>query len=220
MREQTIQAIEKEQIIAILRGILPKDIIQTAEALYRGGIRLMEITFDRSGEIAPEVTCESIAKIAEAFAGKICVGAGTVTTLEDVEMAHRAGAAFLISPNTNEAVIRRTVELDMVSIPGALTPTEIVAAHDAGADFVKLFPAGNMGAAYVKAVCAPLNDIRMLAVGGINAKNAADYVKAGCRGVGVGGNLANRSWIEKGEFDKIEAVARELVDALDAKGEF
>lgn len=217
MREQTIQAIKEGKIIAILRGVFPMDIVQTAEALYRGGIRLMEITFDRSGTIPSEVTCESISRASKAMAGRMLVGAGTVTTITDVEMAHRAGAKFLISPNTNEVVIRRTVELDMVSIPGSLTPTEIVAAHEAGADFVKLFPAGNMGAAYVKAVCAPLNDIRIMAVGGINAKNAAEYIQAGACGVGVGGNLANLSWIENGEFDKIEAAARELVGTVNAK---
>lgn len=219
MRTTTIQAIENHQIIAILRGILPKDIIRTAEALYRGGIRLVEITFDRSGTIPPEVTCESIAMISEALAGKMLVGAGTVTTVADVEMAHKAGAKFLISPNTNDSVIRRTVELGMVSIPGALTPTEIVTAHDAGADFVKLFPAGNMGPGYVKAVCAPLNDIRILAVGGISAKNASEYIKAGSCGIGVSGNLANRTWIESSEFEKIESTARELFEAVNAKGE-
>lgn len=219
MLENTIQAIAQEQVIAILRGIQPKDIVQTAEALYRGGIRLMEITFDRSGVIPAEVTCASISLASEALAGKVLVGAGTVTTVEHVEMAYRAGAKFLISPNMNESVIRRTVELGIVSIPGALTPTEIVAAHEAGAHFVKLFPAGNMGPAYVKAVCAPLNDIRILAVGGINAKNAGEFIKAGSCGIGVSGNLANRSWIENGEFDRIEAVARELVEAVHAKGE-
>lgn len=219
MREHTIQTIAQQQIIAILRGIQPKDIVQTAEALYRGGIRLMEITFDRSGKIPNEVTCESITLASKAMEGKMLVGAGTVTTIEHVEAAHRAGAKFLISPDMNEDVIRRTVELGMVSIPGALTPTEIVSAHEAGADYVKLFPAGNMGPGYVKAVCAPLNDIRILAVGGINAANAADYMKAGSCGIGVSGNLANRAWIENGEFDKIEFTARELVNAVHSKGE-
>jgi len=148
----------------------------------------------------------------------MAVGAGTVTSVCDAEMACEAGAKFLIAPNTDEKVIRRTVELGMVSIPGALTPTEIVAAYNAGADFVKVFPAGNMGPGYVKAVCAPLSDIPLLAVGGINAQNAVEYVKAGCVGVGVGGNLANRKWIEAGEFDRIEEAARELVNALVRKG--
>lgn len=218
MRSQTIQLIENERIIAIIRGVQPKDIVQTAEALYRGGIRLMEITFDRSGTIPHETTCESIAIASKAMDGKMLIGAGTVTSTEIVELAHRAGAKFLISPNMNESVIRRTTQLGMVSIPGALTPTEIIAAHEAGADFVKLFPAGNMGTAYVKSICTPLNDIRIMAVAGITPANAADYMRAGCCGIGVSGNLSNCSWIENGEFDKIESSAREFVQAMHSEG--
>ena len=100
----------------------------------------------------------------------------------------------------------------MVSMPGAMTPTEIVTAHDAGAEFVKLFPAADLGAGYVKAVRAPLSHIKLLAVGGVSEKNFADFLKAGVVGAGVGGNLANRTWIENGEFDKITEVARQLVE--------
>ena len=110
-------------------------------------------------------------------------------------------------------VIRRTVELGMVSMPGAMTPTEIVVAHDAGAEFVKLFPAANLGTDYVKAIRAPLSHIKLLAVGGVSEKNFADFLKVGMVGAGVGGNLANRSWIEAGEFDKITQTARALLSA-------
>ena len=97
-------------------------------------------------------------------------------------------------------MIKRTRELGLVSMPGALTPSEIMTAHRAGADFVKLFPAADMGPGYLKAVRAPLNHIKLMAVGGINEKNAGDFLAAGAAGVGVGGNLANRAWIEAGEF--------------------
>ena len=138
-------------------------------------------------------------------------GAGTVTSLEMVELAKNAGARFIVSPDTNEAVIRATAAAGMVSMPGALTPTEIVTAHACGADFVKLFPAATQGIAYLKAITAPLNHIRLLAVGGVTEKNAADFLAAGAVGLGVGGNLVNKSWIASGEFDKITACAKEFI---------
>lgn len=214
MRERIVQSIEEGRVIAILRGVPLEDILPTARALYAGGIRHMEVTFDQSGRIPAEVTCESIAKVAGEFEKEMFVGAGTVVCTQQVALAKQAGAQFLISPNTDEKVIRSTVEMGMASIPGALTPTEIMNAHAFGADFVKIFPAGSMGAGYVKAVCAPINSVKMLAVGGVNAKNAMDFIHAGCCGVGVGGNLANLKWIAAGEFNKIEAAARELVLAL------
>ena len=127
-----------------------------------------------------------------------------------------AGGLFIISPDTNTDVIKRTRELGLVSMPGALTPSEIMTAHRAGADFVKLFPAADMGPGYLKAVRAPLNHIKLMAVGGINEKNAGDFLAAGAAGVGVGGNLANRAWIEAGEFGKITAAASALVSAVAA----
>ena len=114
----------------------------------------------------------------------------------------------------NEAVIARTRELGMVSMPGALTPTEIVKAYNAGADIVKVFPIGNLGAGYLKAVKAPLSHIPMAAVGGVNEKNAADFIKAGAAGLGVGGNLVNKEWIANGEWDKITALAQAFTDAV------
>ena len=100
----------------------------------------------------------------------------------------------------------------LVAMPGALTPTDAVAAHEAGAKFVKIFPAGTFGAEYVKALVAPLSHIPFLAVGGISPDNVADFMRAGCIGAGVGGNLTNREWIAAGKWDKIENAARQLVE--------
>lgn len=140
------------------------------------------------------------------------VGAGTVLNTKQVELTAQAGGSYIIAPNVDVNVIRRTVELGMVSMPGAMTPTEIVVAHDAGAEFVKLFPAANLGTDYVKAIRAPLSHIKLLAVGGVSEKNFADFLKVGMVGAGVGGNLANKTWIENGEYGKITEVARQLVD--------
>lgn len=214
MRDQVIQAIETEKVIAIVRGVSPDQCMRVADALYAGGIRLMEVTFDQKNPASFRTTADAIAAIGKAYEGRMLVGAGTVTTTELVELTAEAGGKYVISPDVNVDVIRRTRELGMVSLPGAMTPTEVMTAHRAGADFVKLFPAGNLGTAYVKAVRAPISHVKLLAVGGINEDNVADFLRAGMVGAGVGGNLANKKWIEAGEFDKITETARKLLEAV------
>lgn len=215
MREQVIKWVEQHKIIAIVRGAEPAKCAAVAKALYDGGIRLMEITYDQAHPESWKDTAAAIGQVNTDYAGKLLVGAGTVTTPELVEMTAAVGGNFIISPDTDLAVIKKTLELGLVSMPGALTPTEIKAAHSAGADFVKLFPISNMGPGYLKAVRAPLNHIKMMAVGGINEKNMRDYLDAGACGFGIGGNLANKKWIAAGEFDKIAAVAREMVNVIE-----
>ena len=214
MRDQVIQAIEAEKVIAIVRGVSPDQCMRVADALYAGGIRLMEVTFDQKNPASFRTTADAIAAIGKAYEGRMLVGAGTVTTTELVELTAEAGGKYVISPDVNVDVIRRTRELGMVSLPGAMTPTEVMTAHRAGADFVKLFPAGNLGTAYVKAVRAPISHVKLLAVGGINEDNVADFLRAGMVGAGVGGNLANKKWIEAGDFGKITETARKLLEAV------
>ena len=214
MRDQVIQAIETEKVIAIVRGVSPDQCMRVADALYAGGIRLMEVTFDQKNPASFRTTADAIAAIGKAYEGRMLVGAGTVTTTELVELTAEAGGKYVISPDVNVDVIRRTRELGMVSLPGAMTPTEVMTAHRAGADFVKLFPAGNLGTAYVKAVRAPISHVKLLAVGGINEDNVADFLRAGMVGAGVGGNLANKKWIEAGDFGKITETARKLLEAV------
>ena len=211
MREQLIQKVLDKKIVAIVRGVYGEDCVKLAQALYEGGIELLEVTFDQAKPDELTRTSDSIKLLVECLGDKMVFGAGTVTTVEMLELAKNAGAKFIVSPDTNEEVIRATVAAGMVSMPGALTPTEVVTAHRWGADFVKLFPAGTQGTAYFKAVTAPLNHIRMLAVGGVNEKNIADFLAAGAVGAGVGGNLVNKTWIKNGEFDKITTVAKEFV---------
>lgn len=210
-RETIIQKVLQAKVIAIVRGVYGEDCLKLAQALYAGGIDLMEVTFDQSNPAAFHRTSDTITLLSREMHRKMLIGAGTVTSLETLELAKKAGAKFIVSPDTNASVIRATIDADMVSMPGAMTPTEIVTAHALGADFVKVFPTANLGAGYIKAVCAPLNHIPMLAVGGVNEKNIAEFLKAGCVGAGVGGNLVNKEWIKAGEFDKITAVAKEFV---------
>jgi 2-dehydro-3-deoxyphosphogluconate aldolase/(4S)-4-hydroxy-2-oxoglutarate aldolase len=210
MREQIIQKVLDKKIVAIVRGVYGEDCVNLARALCEGGIELLEVTFDQSKPESLNRTSDTIRQLVQALGDRMIFGAGTVTTLEMLELARNAGARFVVSPDTNEEVIKATVAAGMVSMPGALTPTEIVTAHRYGADFVKLFPAGTQGTAYFKAVTAPLNHIRLLAVGGVNEKNIADFMAAGAVGAGVGGNLVNKTWIANGEFDKITALAKEF----------
>lgn len=142
------------------------------------------------------------------------VGAGTVITPEQVSMTYNAGGHYLVTPTTQPEIIRMGKALGMGLYPGAFSPSEILEAWKAGADAVKVFPAGSLGPGYIKAVRAPLGHIPLMAVGGVNEKNAAEYMKAGCVGIGVGGNLVNREWIENGEWDKVTALAREFIKAV------
>lgn len=211
-QQEITQRVLEEKVIAIVRGVETAQCMKVAEALYAGGIRLMEVPFNAKDPSGDETTAACIAALAEKYGESMLVGAGTVLNTRQVELTAKAGGKYIIAPNVDVDVIRRTVELGMVSMPGAMTPTEIMVAHQAGAGFVKLFPAANLGTDYVKAIRAPLGQIKLLAVGGVSEKNFADFLKVGVVGAGVGGNLANKTWIENGEFDKITEVARQLVE--------
>ena len=210
MREAIIQKVLDKKIVAIVRGVYGEDALGLAKALYAGGVELLEVTFDQSKPEALEQTSDTIRMLVEELGDKMAFGAGTVTSLEMLELAKNAGAQFIVSPDTNEEVIKATVAGGMVSMPGALSPTEIVTAYRYGADFVKVFPTANLGASYIKAIRGPINHIRLLAVGGVNEKNIGEFLKAGVNGAGVGGNLVNKEWIKNGEFDKITALAEEF----------
>jgi len=204
----TMERILKEKIVAIIRGIHSEYIIDTVQALVDGGIRCVEVTFNAKSAEASLDTLVSIRKIKEYFGEEVSVGAGTVLTVKNVVDAYEAGAEFMISPNTNEEVIKKSKELGVVSIPGAVTPTEIITAYEMGADIVKLFPAATLGLGYIKAITGPINHIPLTAVGGVHADNAQDFLDAGCAGVSVGGNLVNKKLIEAGRFEEITALAK------------
>ena len=212
MRETIIQKILADKAIAIVRGFYEEECLNLAKALQAGGINLLEVTFDQRDAAERQRTVETLKLLNRELGDKMAFGAGTVTTVEMVRMAKEAGAKFIISPDTDEAVIRATVEAGMVSIPGALTPTEIKQAYTYGADFVKLFPAGNMGAAYLKAVTAPLSHIRILAVGSVDGNNVRDYLEAGAVGAGVASCLFKKEWIKAGQWDRITEASKTFCD--------
>jgi len=211
MREDIIKKIEEKKIVAIVRGVYGEDCYKLAEALYAGGIELMEVTFDQSHPESLNRTSDTVKMLVDRLGDKMAFGAGTVTSLEMLDLAEKAGAQFIVSPDVNEKVIKKTVADGLVSLPGALTPTEVLTAHSYGADFVKLFPTSNLGTSYIKAIRGPINHVKMIAVGGVNENNVAEFLAAGCCGAGVGGNLVNKKWIADGEFDKITELAKTFI---------
>lgn len=214
MRDRVIQKILDEKVIAIVRGIYDEECLNLAKALHEGGVNLLEVTFDQKGHEERLRTVSTIKLLNEKLGEMMAFGAGTVTTVEMVEMAKEAGSKFIISPDTNEDVIRATIAQDMVSVPGALTPTEISQAHRFGADFVKVFPVSNMGVSYIKNVTAPLSHVRMLAVGGVDGSNVNNYMKAGAVGVGVAGCLFKKEWVKAGEWERITEATKAFVGIL------
>lgn len=213
--KNVIEQIEKRKMIVILRGIEKEKIIPVAEAMYEGGVRLIEITYSANGKVTDEETAEYIKMLSEHFEGKMDIGAGTVLNIKQVELTKQAGGKFIISPDTNTEVIKKTKELGMISIPGAYTPSEIQAAHTAGADFVKLFPATVLGPAYIKAVKAPLSHIKLLAVGGIDLSNIEEYKKSGLCGFGIGSNIVDKKALEENDYSKITQLARKYVELIE-----
>ncbi|MCD8242028.1 MAG: bifunctional 4-hydroxy-2-oxoglutarate aldolase/2-dehydro-3-deoxy-phosphogluconate aldolase, partial [Lachnospiraceae bacterium] len=171
MAQEVLDKILEGKIIAIVRGISSEKIVALATAMEKGGINCIEVTFDQTSEAGKQNTLAAIRNIKEQLGDRVCVGAGTVMTAEQVRMAVEAGAEYMISPGTNEEVLRETKRLGKISIPGAFTATEAAHAYACGADIVKIFPAGTVGASYIKALKAPLKHIPMTAVGGVNPQN-------------------------------------------------
>lgn len=213
MKNEITAKIKEEKIIAIIRHLGAKDAEALCEALYKGGIRLAEITFDPAGTIPAEETAKTISVLRDKFAGKMLIGAGTVLDMDYARIAIGAGAEFIISPNTDPDVIRYTKECGRVSIPGAMTPTEVVSAYRAGADFVKVFPSDTLGLKFIKALRAPLPHIPLIPTGGINTGNIADFLSAGAAAVGIGSNLSRNDLVKAGRLDEITALAEEYLRA-------
>jgi 2-dehydro-3-deoxyphosphogluconate aldolase/(4S)-4-hydroxy-2-oxoglutarate aldolase len=177
MQEKLVDA----RIVAIFRGDYRNEWLAYAQALLDGGVTAMEITLNSADAL------NGIALLAEQLGDQIILGAGTVLTADEVHQAVDAGATFIVAPDTDEAVIVAAKERGAAVIPGAYTPSEIKRAFQLGADMVKVFPAQTP--AYIKAVRAPLNHIPLMATGGVNIENAAAFIEAGARSLGLGSAL-------------------------------
>lgn len=214
-KSNIISGINKSKIIAIIRGLDFSDLEGVCEALVKGGINVMEFTIDHNKKDCVRETCKKIAYAAEKYSGRAYVGAGTVLNTIEAKEVISAGAELIISPNTDTDVIKFTVDAVKVSIPGSMSPSECVNAHSAGADFVKLFPAGELGIAYTKALMAPLSHIPFLIVGGITPENAKSYLELGVNGFGLGSGLILKDAVRDKDYGRIEKQAVKYINAMD-----
>jgi 2-dehydro-3-deoxyphosphogluconate aldolase/(4S)-4-hydroxy-2-oxoglutarate aldolase len=208
--EKTLALILEHRIVAILRGCDPLHVLPVAEALYAGGIRLLEITLNSPGAF------EAIEAATAALGDRMVIGAGTVLEAAEATGAIAAGAKFILSPSLDAAVIRRTLDMGAVSIPGAFTPTEILEAWRKGAHLVKVFPA-SIGPAWFRDIRGPLPQIPLMATGGVSVNNIRDFDKAGAVAFGIGSALvAPVASLTEADLHGLRVKAKAFVDALNA----
>ncbi len=208
-KEQILAAIMDIGIVPVVRTATAEGAIKAIEAIYRGGIRAAEITMTVPGAV------RALEKVADQFGGKIVLGAGTVLDPETARVCMLAGAEFFVTPSLRISTIEMVQRYSKVICPGALTPTEVLTAWEAGADVVKVFPCGNVGGPkYIKALRGPLPHIQMIPTGGVNLETAGEFLKAGACAVAVGGELVDAQSIKDGRFDVIEERARQYLAAV------
>ena len=212
--DNTLERMKSCGVISICRKIYGDDLLNLSRALCLGGVNFIEVTFDQSDSRCLSNTAEAISMLRENNP-EMCVGAGTVLTKDQVKAAYDAGAGFIISPNTNACVIEYTKSFGMISVPGAMTPSEILSAWDFGADIVKLFPAATLGLRYLKDIRAPISHIPLLATGGITPDNFEDFIRSGCCGAGIGSYLSDKKLIKEGNFGEFTSRARLLNDIFE-----
>lgn len=186
-----IDLMDKHRLIVIMRRIPADKLISVLDVLYDSGIRLAEITFDASGKVSDEETASMIRQAVNHTDGRMYIGAGTVLNDRQILLTKQAGGRIIISPHTDRSLIRRTKEEGLISIPGVMNVSEMVAATAAGADYVKVFPASVLGPDFIKQVKAPLPHIKMLAVGGVRTEDIPKWQAAGADGFGIGSAIVN-----------------------------
>ena len=196
------------KVVAVVRLDSGDQLIKVAEALKAGGVTAIEFTIPTPGAL------DMIKQASAYFGDEVIMGAGTVLDAETARAAILSGAQFIVTPALNVKTIQLCRRYGKPIIPGALTPTEILTAWEAGADMVKVFPADSMGPAYLKAVLAPLPQVRRAPTGGISADNAAEYLKAGATALGVGGKLVDKQAVARGDFAALTAEAKRLMQAV------
>ncbi|QWC23655.1 bifunctional 4-hydroxy-2-oxoglutarate aldolase/2-dehydro-3-deoxy-phosphogluconate aldolase [Bacillus haikouensis] len=199
-----VEFIKEEVLVAVIREATPQTIVPIANALYEGGVKVIEITAE-----TPKFT-RLIEVAREELDGRVLIGAGTVLDPETARAAIIAGSEFIVSPSFNPETVRMTKRYGIPSIPGALTPTEILNAYELGADMIKVFPANTFGPGYVKNIHGPFPTIPLMVTGGINMDNIEEYIEAGALAVGLGSNLVNPKQLHSEEdFQRLTQKARE-----------
>jgi 2-dehydro-3-deoxyphosphogluconate aldolase/(4S)-4-hydroxy-2-oxoglutarate aldolase len=208
-KEAIISAIREIGIVPVVRTPTAESALKAIEAIYEGGIRAAEVTMTVPGAV------KVLEKLADQFGGKIVLGAGTVLDPETCRICMLAGAEFFVTPSTNLKTIEMARRYAKPICPGALTPTEVLTAWEAGADFVKVFPCDNVGGAkYIKALKGPFPQIEMIPTGGVSLTTAADFLKAGSAAVAVGGELIDAKTIQAGKYEVFTERARQFLEVV------
>jgi 2-dehydro-3-deoxyphosphogluconate aldolase/(4S)-4-hydroxy-2-oxoglutarate aldolase len=209
MPETTQETIERVGLIPVLRA---KNAVQAhaiVKAMIAGGVTVVEVTMTVPGAI------DVLKELKKEYGADLLLGSGTVTTAAQAEATIEAGAEFVVSPSFHAAVVAKTRELGKVSIPGSLTPTEVITAWDAGADYVKIFPCSAMGgASYLKSLLAPFPHLKLIPTGGVTLQTAESFLKAGARALGVGSDLVNLAAVDAGNPETITETARAYLKVL------
>ncbi len=208
-KQQILSFIIDVGIVPVVRAPSAESAVRAVEAIYEGGIRAAEITMTVPGAL------HALEKVADALGDKIVLGAGTVLDAETVRVCVLAGSEFFVSPGLKLETIEMARRYSKVSIPGALTPTEVLTAWDAGADIVKIFPCGNVGGPkYIRALKAPFPHIEMIPTGGVNLETAGEFLKAGACAVAVGAELVDAKSLREGRYDLIAEKARQYLAVI------
>lgn len=208
-KQQVLASILDIGIVPVVRTASAESAIRAIEAIYNGGIRAAEITMTVPGAI------QALEKVAAKFGDKIVLGAGTVLDPETARISMLSGAEFFVTPALKVETIEMARRYSKVICPGALTPTEVLTAWEAGADIVKVFPCGNMGGPnYIRALKGPFPQIEMIPTGGVNLETAGEFLKAGACAVAVGGELVDARLIQESRYDEIEARARQYLAVI------
>jgi 2-dehydro-3-deoxyphosphogluconate aldolase/(4S)-4-hydroxy-2-oxoglutarate aldolase len=206
---ETFTFITETGIIPVVRAASAETAMRAVEAIYHGGVRAAEITMTVPGAV------RALEKLADQFGGKMVLGAGTVLDPETARACMLAGAEFIVTPNLRVSTIEIVKRYSKVICPGALTPTEVLTAWESGADFVKIFPCGNVGGPkYIKALKGPFPHIEMVPTGGVNLQTAGDFLKAGACALGVGGEMVDAKALRENKFEVIEENARQFLAAI------
>jgi 2-dehydro-3-deoxyphosphogluconate aldolase / (4S)-4-hydroxy-2-oxoglutarate aldolase len=211
MREETKQTLEDVGLIPVLRASSVQLGHALVDAMMAGGVTVVEVTMTIPNALT------LLRELKQRHGKKLLLGSGTVTDASQAAATIDAGAEFVVSPSLHLDVIAKTRELGKVSIPGALTPTEVIAAWRAGADYVKVFPCSAMGgASYLKSLLAPFPEVKLIPTGGVTLQTAPDFLKAGARALGVGTDLVNAAAIAEGKPDLVTNMARAYLEAIRA----
>ena len=200
----------ESKVIVVCRGIPQEEIVKVATALYEGGVRFMEVPFNQADPSTFTATAAKIKAVKEALGGKMHVGAGTVITMEQFELAKDAGAEIIVSPTMEEDVITATKAAGLISMPGCTTPSEMTKAYKLGADLIKLFPSSMVNLKVIKEIRVPLNHLPLVCFGGVSAENIQEVLATGVVGVGVASAVLDKQALANKDYEKITALAKEL----------